>query len=319
MNPPKSILWGPENEALLKSLRLSAGIDLATLARRNIVSITQVRQLENGGDSSFYSPEIKYSVGKKLLKYLGHELRGKETLATPASTSPDLTQVEAPSMEAFQPVKASSGIASENSIPQSDANLATQSATENSSVVLPLFLSGAVVFVALWFWLDNDPPLAQPPLVNTPAELKSEIKAELNEASLPEKPPSPSDAENTAANLQTTTTPQELAKPDTLSACNWNNIQEEIQPDSPHKAGEYVHVIAQQASTVCIMDGQKRVAVLNLQVGDARSIYGLAPFRVYSADLRSIKVYFQGQYIKLPSQEMTQIKLTPAPYIALKN
>ena len=97
LNPAKPILWGPEQEALLKSLRLSAGVDLATLARRNIVSTTQVRQLENGGDSSFYSPEIKLSVGKKLLKYLGHDLQFKAALETSPTTSSDLAQPETPS------------------------------------------------------------------------------------------------------------------------------------------------------------------------------------------------------------------------------
>ena len=80
-----------------------------------------------------------------------------------------------------------------------------------------------------------------------------------------------------------------------------------------------MHVVAEKTSTVCIMDGQQRVATLNLQVGEARSIYGLSPFRVYSADLNVIKVYFQGQLIKLKSQEITQIKLTPSTYTALKN
>ena len=307
MNPPKSILWGPENQALLKSLRLSASIDLATLARRNIVSTTQIRQLEDGGDSSFYNPEIKFSVGKKLLKYLGHDLKGEET------------QVETPSMETFHPEKASSDIATETLISQSNENLVTQSATENSSVVFPLLLSGAAVFVALWFWLGNEAPSPQPSVVNTPAEVKSEPKAELNAVSLPEKSPSPTEAENSAVNLHASSNSKELAKPDTQFACNWNNTEVEVQPESPQKAGEYVHVVAQKASTVCIMDGQKRVATINLQVGEGRSIYGLAPFRVYSADLNWIKVYFQGQYIKLPSQEMTLIKLTPSPHIALKN
>ena len=102
-------------------------------------------------------------------------------------------------------------------------------------------------------------------------------------------------------------------------ACSWNNAEEEVQPDSPHKAAEYVHVVAQQASTVCIMDGQMRVATLNLEVGDARSIYGPAPFKVYSADLKAIKVYFQGQHIKLANQDTQQMKLTAAAYMPLKN
>ena len=68
------VKWAPENAALLKRLRLNAGLDISTLALKTIVSTAQVRQLEEGGDSAFYSSEIKYAIGKKVLKHLGHEL-----------------------------------------------------------------------------------------------------------------------------------------------------------------------------------------------------------------------------------------------------
>jgi len=319
LNPAKPILWGPEQEALLKSLRLSAGVDLATLARRNIVSTTQVRQLENGGDSSFYSPEIKFSVGKKLLKYLGHDLQLEVTLEPPTSTSSDLAQAEAPTPKVLDSEKASNSTTVETLVTASNENLATLPAPPNSSIVVPLFLTGVALFAAMWFWFDNKPISSQEEIKKALPEPKSETKVDSNVASLPDKSTDSTNPVNVAPSLEATPTPKELAKPDTQSACNWNSAEEEVQPDSPRKAGEYVHVVAQQASTVCIMDGQKRVATLNLQVGEGRSIYGLPPFRVYSADLNLVKVYFQGQLIKLSSQEITQIKLTPSTQTALKN
>lgn len=319
MNPPKSSLWGPEKEALLKSLRLSAGIDLATLARRNIVSTVQVRQLEEGGDSSFYSPEIKFSVGKKLLKYLGHDLKSEMAFEQQLTPSPDLAQEKALSVEPSLSEKVSIDIPTETLIPQTSDNLPPQTANQNSSMVFPLFLFGVALFVAVWFWLGHEassPPLA---VKNTPPELKSETRVDSTATSLTEKSPSSTSSENSAISPQTDLNPKELAKSDTQSACNWNGVEEEVQPNYPTKVGEYVHVVAQQASTVCIMDGQKRVATLNLQVGEGRSIYGLSPFRVYSADFSLVTVYFQGQLIKLSSKEITQIKLTPSTQTALKN
>lgn len=319
LNPAKPILWGPKQEALLKSLRLSAGIDLASLARRNIVSTTQVRQLENGGDSSFYSPEIKLSVGKKLLKYLGHDLQLEVTLETPTSTSSDLAQAEASTPRALDSENASNSTTIETLVSKSNENLAALPASQNSSIAVPLFLSGVALFAAMWFWFDNKPTSSQEEVKKALPELKSETKVDLSVASLPDKSASLTNSENVPAKLETTSTPKEMAKTDTQSACIWNGVEEEVQPDAPRKAGEYVHVVAQQASTVCIMDAQKRVATLNLQVGEGRSIYGLSPFRVYSADFNFIKVYFQGQLIKLSSQEITQIKLTPSTQTALKN
>ena len=319
MNPPNSKLWGPEKEALLKSLRLSAGIDLATLARHNIVSTVQVRQLEEGGDSSFYSPEIKFSVGKKLLKYLGYDLKAELAVEQLLTPSPDLAQEKALSVEPPLSEKVSIDIAAESLMPQSSDNLALQTANENSSMALTLFLSGVVLFVAVWFWLGNSTSSPPEAVKSTPAELKSETTAETTAVSLTDKSLSSTNSDNVTVSLQSNSTPNELAKPESQSACIWNNAEVEVQPDAAQKAGEYVHVVAQQASTVCIMDGQQRVATLNLQVGEARSIYGLSPFRVYSADLNLIKVYFQGQLIKLNAQEITQIKLTPSTFTALKN
>ncbi len=319
LNPSKPILWGPEQEALLKSLRLSAGLDLATLARRNIVSTTQVRQLENGGDSSFYNPEIKLSVGKKLLKYLGHELKAEVALEMPPSTSSDVAQEEASTPRTLDSEKTSNSMAIEGLVSTSNENLATLPASQNSSIAVPLFLIGVALFAAMWFWFDNKPNSSQEDIKKALPELKSETKVDLNVASLPGNSTYSTNTNNVAASLETTSTPKELAKLDSQSACNWNSAEEEVQPNYPIKAGEYVHVVAQQASTVCIMDGQQRVATLNLQVGEGRSIYGLSPFRVYSADLNLVKVYFQGQLIKLNSQEITQIKLTPSTQTALKN
>jgi hypothetical protein len=319
LNPSKSSLWGPENEALLKSLRLSAGIDLGTLARRNIVSTTQVRQLEEGGDSSFYSSEIKFSVGKKLLKYLGHDLKAEVAVEQALTTSLDMAQTETHSVPPSLSEKVSSTIVAATLMPPSTENLAPHTATQNSSIVFPLFLSGVVFFVAMWIWLGNETSSPFKAAKNTPPELKSEAAVDSTPVSLTEKSSASTNSDNVAVSLQTISTPKELAKPESQSACIWNNAEVEVQPDSAQKAGEYVHVVAEKTSTVCIMDGQQRVATLNLQVGEARSIYGLSPFRVYSADLNVIKVYFQGQLIKLKSQEITQIKLTPSTYTALKN
>jgi transcriptional regulator with XRE-family HTH domain len=319
LNPGKTILWGPEQEALLKSLRLSAGVDLATLARRNIVSTTQVRQLENGGDSSFYSPEIKYSVGKKLLKYLGHDLQVEVALETQLSTSSDVTQAAASTPRALDLEQASNSTTIETLVSKSNENLAALPASPNSSIAVPLFLSGVALFAAMWFWFDNKPTSSQEEVKKAVPELKSETKVDLSVASLPDKSPDSINSENVPAKLETISTPKEMAKADTQSACIWNSFAEEVQPDAPRKAGEYVHVVAQQASTVCIMDGQQRVATLNLQVGEGRSIYGPSPFKVSSSDLKGIKVYFQGQQIKMANPETNQINLTPAPYMPLKN
>ena len=287
LNPPDSTVWGPENEALLKSLRLRAGLDLATLARRNIVSSTQVRQLEDGGNSSFYNPSIKYALGKKLLKYLGHDLKVEVAPTVEAPIETDMPQLAA-----------SPSIVTTSKL-ESDENLPKNPSSKTSLSVLPLLMSGVLICAVVWFLLDKESSVPAQAVVQSAPEVKAEPQAQVTEVTEPEK--------------------TDILKSALQVACSWNNAEEEVQPDSPQKAAEYVHVVAQQASTVCIMDGQMRVATLNLEMGDARSIYGPAPFKVYSADLKAIKVYFQGQHIKLANQDTQQMKLTAAAYMPLKN
>ena len=66
--------WLPEHAEQLKRLRLAAGVEITTLAKKHSISSAQVRQLEESGDSAFYSPEIKYTVGRKLIRSLGEEI-----------------------------------------------------------------------------------------------------------------------------------------------------------------------------------------------------------------------------------------------------
>ena len=68
------LCWLPEHAEQLKRLRLAAGVEITTLAKKHSLSSSQVRQLEESGDSTFYSPEIKYTVGRKLIRSLGEEI-----------------------------------------------------------------------------------------------------------------------------------------------------------------------------------------------------------------------------------------------------
>lgn len=67
---PDSRSWTDGDASRLKALRQALGWDLPALARRSALSVTQVRQLEEGGDSAFYSPDIKCMAGRRLLERL---------------------------------------------------------------------------------------------------------------------------------------------------------------------------------------------------------------------------------------------------------
>ena len=59
--------WTDADGSRLRKLREALGWDLPSLARRCALSVAQVRQLEEGGDSAFYSAEIKRAAGQRVL------------------------------------------------------------------------------------------------------------------------------------------------------------------------------------------------------------------------------------------------------------
>ena len=131
----------------------------------------------------------------------------------------------------------------------------------------------------------------------TPAPVEPVVVAPPANAEDASKTPTP--------NAQATLTPR-------TAKCNWQANVLEAQPSSPRKSADYVHLVAQQDVVVCIKDAEQRVATLELQAGDARSIYGPPPFHVYSAQMAALKIYFQGQFIKLPEEGVQQVQLNAA-------
>jgi len=55
----------------LKDAREKAGLSLEAVANKASLSFKQLEEIENGGDSFFYTPAIKLSTAKKIGKMLG--------------------------------------------------------------------------------------------------------------------------------------------------------------------------------------------------------------------------------------------------------
>lgn len=298
MSPPK---WTAEHGTLLKSLRQNAGLDVAMLARKHIVSTTQVDQLENGGDTAFYNPDIKFATGKKLLRALGHQMPEVDQGAAAVMTQ------TAPDFESAAASKLATLTSPPSLVGHGVIRKGWHVTPQNFAWPLLLLL---VALGLLGLYVERVPE------VNTP-ELKESAQMQMQMQMQPQPqtqienvPP-----EQAAAQPASASSPQTVAavqtKPPT-APCNWQATAVEIQPTSPRKPAEYVHLVAQQNVLVCIKDAEQRVATLEMQAGDARSIYGPAPFKVYSTQLSGMQIYFQGQAIKLPSEEVQLLQLTAA-------
>jgi hypothetical protein len=149
-----------------------------------------------------------------------------------------------------------------------------------------------------------------------------EVKPTAEEAKLPsqepnnQSAPAPADTASNAANSEPTQKAQEVATvmSENAKKCLWKDSETELVPAAPKKAPEYVYMVATKDMFVCVMDGNNRVAAVNFKNGERRSIYGTAPFKVQSASLPELQVFFQGTLIAIPTEEVKQIKLSPAPW-----
>jgi transcriptional regulator with XRE-family HTH domain len=320
MNKPE---WTPELGLLLESLRIQAGMDLATMARRNMLSTLQVKQLEKGGDSGFYNDAIKFSTGQKLLKFFGHELKLETETAiavpepAPAPDHSPALAIEAEPLPLPEAKVKPSEVITESIKPLQieliePAGAQVEAATSN---VKSYWLGLAFIVIAMLvfgFFQSNDAPNSS---LNTsqnierkvtPAETEKIITPQVDAVAAPQAEPEKSNVSAAAA-------PEKIeALQFPSGTCQWAAQETELQASAPRKRGEYVHVVALENATVCIKDGDQRVASLSLASGQARSIYGPPPFRVYSPNLSLVKLYFQGEYIKLPSEDIKQIKLSPS-------
>ena len=314
--------WTDEHGQLLKNLRQNAGVDIATLARRHILSTTQIRQLEGGGDSAFYNPDIKLSIGIKLLHSLGHDLPVEVATVNPAQVPVEVankvpealavetefkTEIAAKLMPSSKPAPLNALAEAEATSPNNEAAL------KPPNFAWP-FLFVLIALTCIWLYVSHsrESATAMPAAVATVETNARAPEAAPSGAPVapisPVSPAIPTVPEPTSIKPLAETAPKVALK----SACAWGSSETEIQPTSPRKSAEYVHMVAAQNVLVCVMDANQRVATLELQAGDARSIYGPAPFKVYSANLHLLKVYFQGQYMKLPSEDIQQIKLAAA-------
>ncbi len=278
-------VWTTEHAATLKALREAAGLDVTVLAKRNNLSTTQVRQLEDGGESGFYTPQIKWAVGRKLTLALGGHFTEptapvlEEALGSSRSGSSQPTQV-------FQ------------------AASAAASRKRGGGLWLSSLGLGGVVLVGLVWALQE--PLRGPatPVVNT--------------ASPPAPPPTPVIAEPAPDTPSVpvglaATEPPPLAVPavrvSDSDECRWVSRAPDLTPEAGVRPDNYVHVVAQQAVTVCWRDAEKKTRKQTLQAQEAVSFWGTPPFQVYASQPAALKVYFKGQVVRWSESDPPHIAL----------
>ena len=271
----------------MKNLREAAGLEVITLARQCNLSVSQIQQLEDGGDSSFYTPEIKFNSGKKLLRFLG---AAQDTAPLP----PDLTR------PFFEPVQ----------MPLPTQKLARVRIQWNWHK-LDLFVLILLLLALIHFSFDplsfervsprmqsaTSPALASRDDASqraaTAADPALPVKIRLA-AQVPVQPLAP-----VLSSVVSSAHP----------SCPADGKEVAVSASQASKPGNYVHVVAQASAVVCVRDASQKSNVLMLKPGASQSVYGQAPFRISSADLRGVRLFYQGHPVTLPNEHVVHLVL----------
>jgi len=268
-------VWLPVNGALLKKLREDAGVEITTLARLHSLSTSQIKQLENGGDSSFYTPSIKLATGRKLLMHLGADVQPLEEF--------EINQTETSEPEI------TAAIDRKNIITQQNRNSLQFQIIGVLVVIIGIALSNGYLFSA-----ETE---TKPSNLTKQSEITKSI------------------AENTEEPKSIDVNSEVLKNPSikttnlNLSGCEWSNQAKSIAGYQPTKPGDYVHVVANTDGAICVRDATSKLQVLNLKNTQSQTVKGSPPFEIFSNNLYQFKLFYQGNLLRLPSNDVKNITL----------
>ena len=275
------LCWLPEHAEQLKRLRLTAGIEITTLAKKHSLSSAQVKQLEESGDSAFYSPEIKYIVGRKLIRSLGEEI----------------TELDFDGQLGFT--------ALEEAPPLISANVQQPSFNANSDRIfsrptrrwVPWLLIPMTIGMA-WYEISGISSPEQTPAVETTAQNTNEQNQKTQQVE-----PRISQAAATVV-----APPNDPPKAPS-SECDWGRTSLDLTPASGSRPGHYIHVVAAQSAVICWKDSTQAQRKIILKPSEKITLEGRPPFHLHSTDLSGIKIYYLGNLIRTPTAGVQYVLL----------
>ena len=273
-------VWLPEDGTLLKKLREEAEIEITTFARMNSLSVYQIKQLEEGGNSAFYSSAIKLATGRKLLMHFGAEVQHFELV-------PEQNQ----SLEL------------KNKQEKIDSIKPTNEQSANSNILLGAYMWGFVtIFVSLisfcgYLILIGESGKESINIIKVTAEAMPNEEKNIEYKNR--------DLSKSIISETTQSNPNE---------CKWTEEPSSVLVYQPNKQGDYVHVVAKTEGAICLRDATNKIHELQMKSLESRTIRGKPPFEIFSKKLNEFKIYYQGNLLKLQSDDSKSIRLKEQKY-----
>jgi hypothetical protein len=277
--------------------------------------------LEEGGDSYFYSPQIKAQSMRRVLRLLQNQPSAEEVAALAA-----LEQVPK-SVNVIDDIIRLSETSLKTTI---DTSLVRRPASPYKALLL-VGAALVVVFMLLnWQanhtkpqnlfseWIEpftakpvaeaapaQEEPAPYPPTPSKPLEAASTVTEHISPVLAPP-------VAVAAVTAPTATAPAVKASAVTEAVVDCKLLTTEPTPASPvsvNKPGSYVYLLPTKDVQVCVDDGKRVQTVVNLKAGQGRSIHGSAPWVIGSNQISAVQVYFQGAKVMIPKDAGQRIVL----------
>lgn len=300
-------------EEVFTKAREKLGLSAKELSSLACLSTRQIEQIENGETNSFYSAQIKVTAAKKVAKLLNlsdeeafdyssqvsekistapAELPIAELKSTSAPSADDLKIVE----EKKEPVIKTQPKEVQVKAVSSIEMTAKQKAPLQKKLLLWASVAAATVFAFVnlqpLFFADKPEEIilvqeqsveAAPAVASTPIETAS--------APMPTTAPL---AASTLANAGVTTSANSSS-----GVCPVEEGIISFKPEAPLKLADKVFVQTKAQQVICVIDASGKTQNKLVEPGVGASFYGKPPFKVLTAGLNQVDVFFQGAKVRL--------------------
>jgi DNA-binding transcriptional regulator YiaG len=296
----KTVWWLPADGAALKQARSSTEMSRADFARALSISEKQLTELEEGGSSAFYSERIKYQAGLRILGYFDLLTQKEEELKENAASAKAMAEAQKK-----ETIAQLDGVIETNK-----RDLAPE--THQPPKVFQVrngYVLGAVLVVAITYAVMFIPDLQTSTKAN-------EAKNTAASAPTPQSPVTQQPASVSLASTPSASAEQMGAVPaktETVFApliCDWSGTPMPLTPIAAARPADRVHLVANSDLQLCLKDSAGQERVIKLEAGDRQTFYGSgAPWLIYSPQMVSLKVFFQGYHVFIPKEDTNFVKL----------
>lgn len=172
------------------------------------------------------------------------------------------------------------------------------------------YVLGAVLVVAITYAVMLIPDLQSSTKANEAKETAASApavppsQAAQQPASETSSPALPASVEQMALEQ-----PRPEFNPEPLS-CNWTGTPMLLTPVAAARPSNRVHLVANSDLQLCLKDSAGQERVIKLEAGDRQTFYGSgAPWFIYSPQMVSLKVFYQGYHVFIPKEDTHFVKL----------